>query len=115
VVKADRDLLRQAMLNVAVNAIEAMTQGGKLRIEVAKNRDTCAIRIRDTGPGIPPEVREKIFQLYFTTKTRGTGIGLAMTFRAVQLHGGTIEIESESGKGTTFLVTLPLAGVNRIG
>ncbi len=115
VVKADRDLLRQAMLNIAVNAIEAMTQGGKLRIEVEKNRDTCAVRIRDTGPGIPREQREKIFQLYFTTKSRGTGIGLAMTFRAVQLHGGTIEVESEAGRGTTFQVTLPLAGVNRIG
>ncbi len=115
VVKGDRDLLRQAMLNIAVNAIEAMTQGGKLRIEVERNRDTCAVRIRDTGPGIPPEQREKIFQLYYTTKVRGTGIGLAMTFRAVQLHGGTIEIESESGKGTTFRMTLPLAGANRIG
>jgi signal transduction histidine kinase len=73
------------------------------------------VKIRDTGPGIPKELRDKIFQLYFTTKTRGTGIGLAMTFRAVQLHGGTIEIESESGKGSTFCMTLPLAGVNRIG
>jgi signal transduction histidine kinase len=115
VVNADRDLLRQALLNIAVNAIEAMTQGGKLGIEVEKNRDTCAVRIRDTGPGVPPEQRDKIFQLYFTTKIRGSGIGLAMTFRAVQLHGGTIEIESESGKGTAFRVTLPLAGVNRIG
>jgi signal transduction histidine kinase len=115
VVKADRDLLRQALLNIAVNAIEAMANGGKLRVEVEKDRETCAIRIRDTGPGIPPEQRDKIFQLYFTTKTRGSGIGLAMTFRAVQLHGGTIEVDGESGKGTTFRVTLPLAGVNRIG
>ena len=115
VVKADRGLLRQALLNIAVNAIEAMAHGGELRIEVEKNRETCAIRIRDTGPGIPPEQRDKIFQLYFTTKTRGTGIGLAMTFRAVQLHGGTIEVEGESGKGATFRVTLPLAGVDRIG
>jgi len=114
-VKGDRDLLRQALLNIAVNAIEAMSHGGKLRIEVEKNRDACTIRIRDTGPGIPPDRRDRVFQLYFTTKTRGTGIGLAITFRAVQLHRGTIDIESEAGKGTTFCVTLPLAGVNRIG
>jgi signal transduction histidine kinase len=92
-----------------------MPRGGKLSIEVGKNHDVCTVGIRDTGPGIPPDQRDKIFQLYFTTKPRGTGIGLAMTFRAVQLHGGTIEIESESGKGTTFRVTLPLTGVNGIG
>lgn len=109
VVKADADLLRQALLNISINAIEAMDGGGRLRIEVAKNGETCSIRIRDTGPGIPKELRNKIFQLYYTTKPRGTGIGLAMTFRAVQLHGGTIEVEGESGKGTTFCVTLPLA------
>jgi len=115
IVKGDRDLLRQALLNIAVNALEAMPRGGKLSIEVGKNHDVCTVGIRDTGPGIPPDQRDKIFQLYFTTKPRGTGIGLAMTFRAVQLHGGTIEIESESGKGTTFRVTLPLTGVNGIG
>jgi signal transduction histidine kinase len=114
-VKGDRDLLKQAFLNIAVNGIEAMPDGGKLSIDVEKNRSHCAVRIHDTGPGIPREQREKIFQLYFTTKPRGSGIGLAMTFRAVQLHGGTIDIESESGKGTTFRVTLPLAEVNRIG
>jgi signal transduction histidine kinase len=114
-VKGDKDLLKQAFLNIAVNAIEAMPEGGRLSIEVEKNRSHCLVGIRDTGPGIPREQREKIFQLYFTTKPRGTGIGLAMTFRAVQLHGGTIEIESECGKGTTFRVTLPLAEVNRVG
>src|SRR3984957_16243582 len=77
----------------------------------------CAsvIRIRDPGPGIPFAQRDKVFQLYFTTKVRGTGIGLAMTFRAVQLHGGTIEIEDGSGEGTTFLVTLPVTGNGGIG
>ena len=114
VVQADSDLLRQALLNVAVNAIEAMERGGTLRFCVEKSGETCSIRIRDTGPGIPRDQRDKIFQLYYSTKPRGTGIGLAMTFRAVQLHGGTIEVEDENGKGTTFRVTLPLAGVNRI-
>jgi signal transduction histidine kinase len=118
VVKADPDLLRQALLNIAVNAIEAMSSGGQLRIEVEKSRESCTIRIQDTGPGIPPQQRDKIFQLYYTTKPRGTGIGLAMTYRAVQLHGGTIEVEGETGKGTIFCVTLPLASeqnrMNRI-
>ena len=112
-VRADADLLRQALLNIAVNAIEAMESGGRLRIAVEKSLENCTIRVQDTGPGIPPELRDKIFQLYYTTKVRGTGIGLAMTFRAVQLHGGTIEVDGEPGKGTTFRVTLPLAGVNR--
>jgi signal transduction histidine kinase len=113
-VKADPDLFRQALLNIAVNAIEAMETGGRLDIEVERSGEACSIRIQDTGPGIPPSLRDKIFQLYYTTKPKGSGIGLAMTFRAVQLHGGTIDIEGEAGKGTTFRLTLPLAGVNRI-
>ncbi|MGD0497423.1 MAG: ATP-binding protein [Bryobacteraceae bacterium] len=112
-VKADSGLLRQALVNIAVNAIEAMQGGGSLRVEIERSGEICSIRIADTGPGIPQEQRDKIFQLYFTTKPQGTGIGLAMTFRAVQLHGGTIEVEAEGGQGATFRVTLPLAGVDK--
>jgi signal transduction histidine kinase len=71
--------------------------------------DDAEIRISDTGCGIPPEVKDKIFGLYFTTKQGGSGIGLAMTFRIVQLHDGTIEFTSEPGKGTTFIVRIPTA------
>ena len=71
--------------------------------------DTAEIRIADTGAGIPPELREKIFRLYFTTKQGGSGIGLAMTFRIVQLHDGTIDFSSEPGKGATFVIRLPIA------
>jgi signal transduction histidine kinase len=113
VVNGDSGLLRQAVMNVAVNAIEAMAGGGSLTFEIAANPETCTLAITDTGPGIPPESREKIFQLYYTTKSHGSGMGLAMTFRAVQLHGGTIEIESEVGRGTTFRLTLPLTGMDR--
>jgi signal transduction histidine kinase len=67
------------------------------------------LRISDTGPGIPTELRDKVFRLYFTTKEQGSGIGLAMTFRIVQLHDGTIDFTSEPGKGTTFLIRLPIA------
>jgi signal transduction histidine kinase len=113
VVNGDSGLLRQAVMNVAVNAIEAMSGGGSLTFDIAPSPETCTLAITDTGPGIPPESREKIFQLYYTTKPHGSGIGLAMTFRAVQLHGGTIEIESEAGRGATFRLTLPLTGMDR--
>ena len=108
-IRADRDLLKQAVLNVAVNAIEAMPEGGNLRFESALQYDEAEIRIVDSGPGIPAELREKIFRLYFTTKKEGSGIGLAMTFRIVQLHDGTIDFSSEPGKGTTFTMRLPVA------
>ena len=108
-VRADRDLLKQAILNVVVNAIEAMPGGGGLRLEALVDEDAAELRISDTGAGIPPELREKIFRLYFTTKKEGSGIGLAMTFRIVQLQDGTIDFTSEPGKGTTFLIRLPIA------
>jgi signal transduction histidine kinase len=108
-VRVDRDMFKQALLNVVVNAIQAMKDGGDLRLECSSSGDTAEIRIVDTGPGIPPELRDKIFRLYFTTKPGGSGIGLAMTFRIVQLHDGTIDFSSEPGKGTTFVIRLPIA------
>jgi len=108
-VRVDRDLVKQAVLNVMVNAMQAMPEGGELRFEASATRNTAELRISDTGPGIPPELRDKIFRLYFTTKNQGSGIGLAMTFRIVQLHDGTIDFTSELGKGTTFLIRLPVA------
>jgi signal transduction histidine kinase len=106
-VRIDRDLMKQALLNIVVNAIEAMPGGGELTFEAHALEDSAEIRISDTGAGIPPELREKIFRLYFTTKQAGSGIGLAMTYRIVQLHDGTIDFTSEPGKGTTFSVRLP--------
>jgi len=108
-IRVDMDLMKQAILNVVVNAIEAMPKGGDLRIESALREDEAEIRISDTGVGIPPELREKIFRLYYTTKPGGSGIGLAMAFRVVQLHDGTIDFTSETGKGTTFVVRLPVS------
>ena len=108
-VSVDSDLFKQAVLNVVVNAIQAMPEGGELRFEASASQDTAEIRISDTGPGIPPDLKEKIFRLYFTTKPGGSGIGLAMTFRIVQLHDGTIDFSSEPGKGTAFVIRLPLA------
>jgi len=108
-IRVDVDLMKQAILNVLVNAIEAMPDGGELRIEYATHNDEAEIRISDTGTGIPPELREKIFRLYYTTKPEGSGIGLAMTFRIVQLHDGAIDFASEPGIGTTFVLRLPIS------
>jgi signal transduction histidine kinase len=108
-VRIDRDLLKQAMLNIVVNAMQAMPEGGELRFDSIAGEEFAEIRISDTGAGIPPDLRDKIFRLYFTTKKEGSGIGLAMTFRIVQLHDGTIDFTSEPGKGTTFSIRLPIA------
>jgi signal transduction histidine kinase len=91
-----------------MNGIDAMSNGGRLRIEAKKAGTDCVIGVADRGGGIPPELRDKIFNLYFTTKEKGSGIGLAMAFRAVQLHNGSIDFASEEGKGTSFWLRFPL-------
>jgi PAS domain S-box-containing protein len=106
-VNGDQDLLKQALLNVVVNAMEAMREGGRLRIQTGIGGGESAITVADDGPGIPPDVRDKIFNLYFSTKENGSGIGLAMTFRVIQMHGGTIDFVSEPGKGASFRLRLP--------
>jgi signal transduction histidine kinase len=106
--RGDPDLLKQAILNLVTNAVEAMSPtGGKLRVSMRGGGDTWILEIADTGPGIPPGLRDKVFQLYFTSKARGSGIGLAMTYRAAQLHNGTITFTTESGAGTTFRLEFP--------
>ncbi|MCW5976887.1 MAG: hypothetical protein KIT09_02360 [Bryobacteraceae bacterium] len=107
VVSGDYGLLRQAVMNVVKNAVESMTRPGTIRIEVARHDDAYVLAVADEGSGIPPEVRPKIFNLYFTTKGRGSGIGLAMSYRVAQLHDGTLEFDSEVGKGTTFRFRIP--------
>jgi signal transduction histidine kinase len=105
--RGDSDLLKQAILNLMTNAMDAMPGGGRLRVRAEKGGDKLILEISDTGSGIPPELRAKVFQLYFTTKPKGTGIGLAMTYRAVQLHNGTISFKSEADSGTTFRLEFP--------
>jgi PAS domain S-box-containing protein len=108
-VYVDRALLKQAVLNVVLNAAEAMPNGGQLRLMLSRRGEMAEISVGDTGKGIPPENRHKIFQLFFTTRPGGSGIGLASTFRIVQLHNGSIDFTSEVGRGTTFRIELPLA------
>ena len=110
VMQGDRDLLKQALLNIVTNGVEAMKEGGgSLEIAVRAVRGDWFISVRDEGHGIPQDLRNKIYKLYFTTKGKGSGIGLAMTFRVVQLHGGTIDFASEPGKGTEFRLWFPAA------
>jgi signal transduction histidine kinase len=109
-VNGDAGMLRQAFLNLAMNACQAMPNGGSLRLScAAAARDRVDVRIEDTGVGIPPEHLGKIFDLYFTTKDHGTGIGLSMVYRIIQLHDGEIEVQSTPGRGTTFKILLPKA------
>jgi PAS domain S-box-containing protein len=106
-VRIDPDLVKQAVLNVVLNGIQAMPKGGKLTIRASRQDGIVSLGIQDQGAGIPPEVRDKIFNLYFTTKKKGSGIGLAMTYRVLQLHNGSVDFESRNGDGATFWLRLP--------
>jgi signal transduction histidine kinase len=108
-VYVDRGLLKQARINMVLTAVDAMPNGGKLQLVLSRRGEMAEISVGDTGKGIPPENRQKIFQLFFTTRPGGSGIGLASAFRIVQLHNGSIDFTSEVGRGTTFRIELPLA------
>ena len=108
-VRADSDLIKQALLNVILNGVQAMNEGGVLNITARQQDGAASIEVHDEGGGIPPEVRDKVFNLYFTTKKTGSGIGLAMSYRVLQLHNGAIDFVTEMGHGTTFRLFLPLA------
>ena len=103
-----RDRLKQAFLNVAVNALEAMPKGGRMWIEMQECADRVRVAVRDTGPGIPAELLARIYESDFTTKGGGSGIGLYVARTVVELHGGAIEAQSAPGQGTTVAVDLPL-------
>jgi len=107
-VRIDSDLIKQALLNVVINGMQAMPQGGELNIFARRDTDSVEVLVQDQGKGIPPEIRDRIFNLYFTTKKGGSGIGLAMAYRVMQLHNGSIEFESQEGVGTTFHLRFPL-------
>ncbi len=117
-VSGDPERLLQVFLNLVRNGIEAMTSGGELSVRsrferVAPQcggRAAAVAEISDRGPGIPPEVRQQLFNPFFTTKDVGTGLGLPISVRIVEEHGGAIEVQSRTGEGTTFRVLLPLAG-----
>ncbi len=108
-IMGDPTMLRQALLNLALNARQAMQNGGTLRISATTRPGRVDISVEDTGVGIKPEHLGQIFDLYFTTREKGSGIGLSMVYRTVQLHDGEIEVQSTEGRGTTFRISLPQA------
>jgi PAS domain S-box-containing protein len=106
-VRVDPDLIKQAILNLVLNGVQAMAQGGTLTISGGRDDENVLIEVRDQGVGISPDVQEKIFELYFTTKKGGSGIGLAQTYQIMQWHYGSVEFDSIVGAGTTFRLRLP--------
>jgi signal transduction histidine kinase len=104
----DRTLLRQAVLNLVKNGIEALPKGGTLTVATRRLDDTVDITVADTGPGIPPEVSRRLFEQFFTTKPQGTGLGLSITRQIVEEHEGQIRWTSTPGAGTTFTISLPI-------
>jgi signal transduction histidine kinase len=104
----DATLIESAVVNLLLNGREAMTAGGVLRVETAREDSSARITVSDAGSGIPPEKIEDVFNPFVTTKPRGVGLGLAMVSKFVDSHGGTINVESEPGKGATFRILLPL-------
>lgn len=107
--RIDADLVKQAILNIVLNGIQAMPQGGNLRVACRREGDGALVTVRDQGPGIPVDIRDKVFNLYFSTKEGGSGIGLAMSYRVVQLHHGRLDFTSVIDQGTTFYLRLPLS------
>ena len=107
-VRVDTDLMKQAVLNLVLNGVQAMSRGGKLTLAAYQDEETIVTEVRDQGSGISPDLQEKIFELYFTTKKEGSGIGLAQTYQIMQWHYGSVEFESRLGEGTTFRIRLPI-------
>ena len=105
--KVDRDQLTQVLVNLVKNAQEAMPGGGKIWVRARSRDGQAVIEVEDTGPGVKPEDRTRIFEPYFTTKGAGTGLGLAIAARVCQEHGGALEVDGEPGKGALFRVTIP--------
>jgi len=105
---ADETQLKQVFLNIILNAAQAMEGNGKLTISTIFDKKQIKIKIADTGPGIPPEVMGKLFSPFFTTKEKGTGLGLAISYGIIERHQGKIDVETELGKGSTFVITLPV-------
>jgi signal transduction histidine kinase len=106
--KVDRDLIKQALLNLVLNGCQAMSSGGVLKVRQRKSERRVELEIMDQGVGIPPEVQPRIFSLYFSTKPEGSGVGLAMAYRIIQMHSGSIDFSSEPNIGTTFRIALPV-------
>jgi len=107
-VKVDIDLMKQAVLNVVINGVQAMPQGGRLTISASRQNGVALAEVQDQGKGIPKDLHDKVFELYFTTKREGSGIGLAQTYQILQWHYGTVDFESSETTGTVFRFHIPI-------
>jgi two-component system NtrC family sensor kinase len=114
-VMASTNQMRQVFLNIFKNAKEAMPKGGTLFVRTSKEDNRILIRIQDTGTGIPEEIKDKIFEAFFTTKqkVKGVGLGLSVCYGIIKDHAGDIKVESKEGKGTTFAISLPIESRNQ--
>jgi two-component system NtrC family sensor kinase len=114
-IMASTNQMRQVMLNLFKNAKEAMPKGGTLFVRTSREGNKVLIHIKDTGIGIPEEIRDKIFDAFFTTKqkVKGVGLGLSVCYGIIKDHSGEIRVESEEGKGTTFIISLPIESRNQ--
>jgi signal transduction histidine kinase len=112
----DGPKLQQVLMNLILNARDAMPHGGRLVISTESDEDSAVVEVRDTGLGIAPEHLAKIYDPFFTTKQigKGTGLGLAVSYGIVRDHGGHIDVESKLGEGTRFQITLPLAATRQM-
>jgi signal transduction histidine kinase len=108
-VEHDPNQINQVLLNLLLNAIQSMDKPGSVRVFLQLDEESVVIRVMDEGKGIPPEHLPNIFRPFFTTKGQGTGLGLSLARRTVEAHGGRIHVTSEVGKGTQFVVRLPIA------
>jgi PAS domain S-box-containing protein len=109
-VHADAELLRATLVNLLLNAAQAMGGAGTVTVEIGERGDTAEVRVRDNGPGIPEDIREQVLEPFFTTKTRGGGLGLPIAQRAAELHGGRLALMCPSEGGTVVTLTLPVPG-----
>jgi signal transduction histidine kinase len=106
-IAADPGLLQIVFLNLLINAAHAISGAGDIQVTISSGDSRCLVRVRDTGPGIPAEIRQRIFTPFFTTKARGTGLGLATAKRVIDAHHGRIDVECPPEGGTTVVVELP--------
>ncbi len=110
-VNLDRDVFKQALLNLMLNAQQAMSGGGELTIQAVREPNTVTLSLIDTGKGMPPDVVARAWQPFFSTRQGGTGLGLPTTRKIIEAHGGTIDVQSEVSRGTKFTIRLPIEPV----
>jgi PAS domain S-box-containing protein len=112
---ADQQMIRAAVLNLLLNAAQAIDGNGRITVTVSHQGDQCTVEVGDTGPGVPPDICDRVFEPFFTTKARGGGLGLPIARRTAELHAGTLSLTSPPAGGAIFTLTLPCAAASRNG